>query len=130
MIATMKDMVTVLTYVKWVGLRGRCTYFLGFLLSKFPTKVEFHFFKEPEGKEDEDDGDQCVRYNDNTGVQLIDSVSVTLDEVVNREDKDARKDEGTNCILPVRVMLQQLTSLCALVAKADFAHDVGDVEDK
>jgi hypothetical protein len=57
--------------IEKISSRGRYTYFPGALASEFPMKIEFHFFGETEGKEDKEDSEKRVRYNDNVGVQLI-----------------------------------------------------------
>jgi len=89
-----------------------------------------HVLKETVRKENEDDADDRVQYDDRWTIQLIDNTIIYLGQVVNSKTKKADKYECNDGIFLVRITLQQLIRLFTLFIETYLANDFVKFQDK
>jgi len=89
-----------------------------------------HVLKETVRKENEDDADDRVQYDDRWTIQLIDNTIIYLGQVVNSKTKKADKYECNDGIFPARITLQQLIRLFTLFIETYLANDFVKFQDK
>ena len=82
-----------------------------------------HLLQQPVRKENEDDADDRVQYDDCRTVQLIDNTISDLGQIVNYKSENANKYECIDGIFLARIMLQQLISLFTLFIETYLAND-------